>query len=121
MSAYDTYGIRKTPLRFGRGIEMHKEQTKRSTRGIFTQVRATQRRKTLLLLSYIIDVLMLILGELLASKTQEQLRMQDEQGIVQKAIPCSCRLGPPFIRERGHQQWLTVHTRGGKLLQCYHT
>ena len=56
LSAYDTYGIRKTPLRFGRGIVMHKEQTKRSTRGIFTQVRAAQKRKTLLLLSYIMDV-----------------------------------------------------------------
>ena len=64
---------------------MHKEQTKRSTRGIFTQVRAARKRKTLLLLSYIIDVLVLILGVLLANRVQEQLRMQDEQGVVQKS------------------------------------
>jgi hypothetical protein len=82
MSAYDTYGIQKTPLRFGRGVEMHKEQTKRSTRGIFTQVRAAWERKTLLMLSYIIDVLVLILGALLANRVQEQLRLQDEWGVV---------------------------------------
>jgi hypothetical protein len=81
MSVYDTYGIQKTPLRFGKGVEMHKEQTKRSMRGIFTQVRAARKHKTLLLLSYIMDVLVPILGALLAN------RAQDEQGIVQKSRP----------------------------------
>jgi hypothetical protein len=66
---------------------MHKEQTKRSTRGIFTQVRAARKRKTLLLLSYVMNVLVLILGALLANRVQEPLRTQDEQGVVQKVRP----------------------------------
>jgi uncharacterized membrane protein len=73
---------------------MHKEQTKRSTRGIFTQVRAARKRKTLLLLSYIIVVLMLILGALLANGVQEQLHMQDERSVVQKSLsPVAVALG----------------------------
>ena len=46
----DTYGIERIPLRFDREKDSHKERNQRSTRGIFTQGRAAEKRKTLLLL-----------------------------------------------------------------------
>ena len=65
MSAYDTYGIEGIPLRFGGGKDLHKERIQRSTRGSFTQVRAAEKRKTLLLLLFNMDVLKLKYTELL--------------------------------------------------------
>ena len=52
-----TYGIRMAPCWFGRGVELHKEQTNArrhgNRTGSFTQVRAAARRKTQLLLWWI--------------------------------------------------------------------
>jgi hypothetical protein len=41
------------------------------------------------------------------SAFKEQLHMQNGPG---KILPCSSRLGPPFIRSKGQPQWRNVHT-----------
>jgi hypothetical protein len=58
VSAYDTYGISNDPFYGSAGREgCTKSRTKDRRGAIFTQVRAANQHKTLLLLWFIVDVL----------------------------------------------------------------
>lgn len=56
LSGYDTYGTAQIPSRFGREKEYAQRAEPVINAGDFTQVQAARKRKTLLLLVFIVGV-----------------------------------------------------------------
>ena len=112
MSAYDTYGIAWIPLRFGKGKRFAQRAEPTINARIFYPGWAAEKRKTLLLLLFIVDVL----GSSTRSACEGEAATHVEwagRSFSSVATPWAY-----FYMLKGSPTVANSSTRGVKLLQC---